>query len=95
MDDQDTGTLSPWGEEETLGAATTLPWGESVTEEGGRVFLLAEHDPLPEGVKEGDQANDEHARDGGGRKCRVFTLNREARPSRPAIPASRSARGIA
>ena len=55
MDDQDTGTLSPWGEEETLGAATTLPWGESVTEEGGRVFLLAEHDPLPEGVKEGDE----------------------------------------
>jgi hypothetical protein len=38
-----------------LGAATTLPWGESVTVEGGRIFLLAGDDPLPDGVKEGDK----------------------------------------
>ena len=55
MDDQDKSTLSPWGEEETLGPATSLPWGESATVDGGRIFMLGEHDPLPEGVKEGDE----------------------------------------
>ena len=55
MDDQDKSTLSPWGEEETLGLATSLPWGESATVDGGRIFMLGEHDPLPEGVKEGDE----------------------------------------
>jgi hypothetical protein len=37
------------------GMGTGLPWGEWVTVEGGRIFLLREHDPLPEGVKEGDK----------------------------------------
>ena len=55
MDDQDKGALSPWGEEETLGAATSLPWGESVTVEGGRIFLLLGDDPLPDGVEEGEE----------------------------------------
>ena len=55
MDDQDKGALSPWGEEETLGAATSLPWGESATVDGGRIFLLLGDDPLPDGVKAGDE----------------------------------------
>jgi hypothetical protein len=37
------------------GTGTALPWGECVTVEGERIFLLAEHDPLPEGVEEGDE----------------------------------------
>jgi hypothetical protein len=37
------------------GTGTALPWGECVTVEGGRIFLLGEHDPLPEGIKEGDE----------------------------------------
>jgi hypothetical protein len=55
MNDQDKGNLSPWGEEETLGPATSLPWGESATVDGGRMFLLLGDDPLPDGVKEGDE----------------------------------------
>jgi len=34
---------------------TGLRWGEWVTVDGGRIFMLGEHDPLPEGVKEGDE----------------------------------------
>jgi hypothetical protein len=37
------------------GTGTTLPGGECVTAAGGRIFLLREHDPLPEGVEEGDE----------------------------------------
>jgi hypothetical protein len=37
------------------GMGTGLPWGECVTVEGGRIFLLREHDPLPEGVNEDDE----------------------------------------
>jgi hypothetical protein len=41
MDDQGTGA-APRGQ-------------EAAPEPRGRVFLLAEHDPLPEGVEEGDE----------------------------------------
>ena len=34
---------------------TGLRWGEWATVDGGRIFMLGEHDPLPEGVKEGDE----------------------------------------
>lgn len=37
------------------GTESALPWGECKTVDGGRIFLLGEHDPLPEGVKEGDE----------------------------------------
>ena len=37
------------------GTGTTLRWRETVTVEGGRIFMLGEHDPLPDGVKEGDE----------------------------------------
>ena len=37
------------------GTETVLSWGEWKTVDGGRIFMLGEHDPLPEGVKEGDQ----------------------------------------
>ena len=40
---------------EDEGTGTALPWGQWETVEGGRIFLLGEHDPLPEGVKEGDE----------------------------------------
>ena len=85
-------------DDQRTGAA---PWGECKTVDGGRIFLLSEDDPLPEGVEEGDErvfvirlvaATRETVE---GRKCRVLTLNREASPSRPAIPASLTARGIA
>ena len=55
MDDQDTGNLSPWGDEETLWPCPSAPGGEWVTVDGGRVFLLDGDDPLPDGVREGDE----------------------------------------